>query len=503
LPLLQKLGESRDVARYKRQLEQQQKTANLINALSKGRIQYQPTAEYQPSAFTRLTGAASTGLGAYNAFQNLQAAQAAEKLAQQTGEAELGQLQRKASLQRGAADYAGDIAQQAAGIRATGPGGAGPQLGQFPTFGGQIERDREAAPGGAVAGPSLLEQMGKLDPFRVMGRQQVAREASTQAAADRAAEFDRETRRITAQAAQTRAQAAGIAAGAAPKITSATRTYWNNVGTNIGSLAPTVLSLDDFKNHPAVAGVPDVGMLGPMYESYKIGARDRTAAVGKLGNERIEEMVSAIRSQQAVKDRFDIRRSLTEVVDGILIGGGFSDIGVLKALAKLQDPGSVVRQEEFTTLKQGIALFDRAGIKVDQFFTGNQLNASGRKQVLELAYASYNERTADIDTVADSLVADYSARPGVPESLTTEDWTNASLAYRLPDPDDFISPEKRTGLEARIGGTFRTDLTNIHQFVTPIDDAETKREDEERQRRFNLEVRGVSTPSPSRYPGTY
>jgi len=230
-----------------------------------------------------------------------------------------------------------------------------------------------------------------------------------------------------------------------------------------------------------------------MYESYKIGARDRTAAVGKLGNERIEEMVSAIRSQQAVKDRFDIRRSLTEVVDGILIGGGFSDIGVLKALAKLQDPGSVVRQEEFTTLKQGIALFDRAGIKVDQFFTGNQLNASGRKQVLELAYASYNERTADIDTVADSLVADYSARPGVPESLTTEDWTNASLAYRLPDPDDFISPEKRTGLEARIGGTFRTDLTNIHQFVTPIDDEETKRQDAERQRRF-WEAKGISTP---------
>lgn len=67
----------------------------------------------------------------------------------------------------------------------------------------------------------------------------------------------------------------------------------------------------------------------------------------------------------------------------------------------------MVRQEEFTTLKQGLALFDRAGIKVDNFFTGNQLNAVGRKQVLELAYASYNQRAADIDTAVDSLVADY------------------------------------------------------------------------------------------------
>ena len=109
LPFLQKLGEGRDVRRYKQQLEQQQKTANLINALSKGRIQYQPTAEYKPSTFTRLTGAANTGLGAFNTFKNLQAQQAAQKLAQETGQEQLDALRRTASIQRGAADYAGDI----------------------------------------------------------------------------------------------------------------------------------------------------------------------------------------------------------------------------------------------------------------------------------------------------------------------------------------------------------------------------------------------------------
>ena len=105
LPLLQKLGESRDVRRYKQQLEQQQKTANLINALSRGRIQIPPTAEYQPSAFTQLGGAASTGLGAYNTFRDLTAKRAATDRAAKLAELQLQQGQRTAATQEGLADY--------------------------------------------------------------------------------------------------------------------------------------------------------------------------------------------------------------------------------------------------------------------------------------------------------------------------------------------------------------------------------------------------------------
>ena len=204
LPLLQKLGESRDVRRYKQQLEQQQKTANLINALSRGRIQIQPTAEYKPSAFTQLAGAASTGLGAYNTFRDLTAKRAAQGVAQQLSEAELAKLQREASKERGIADYAQGIGRQVEEAKRLAPGGAGPSLGRFQTFGG------EAKPGGATPGPSMLEQMGRLDPFRVMGQQQAARTASQQAEADRAAKFKRETERISARANMLRAQRTGM-----------------------------------------------------------------------------------------------------------------------------------------------------------------------------------------------------------------------------------------------------------------------------------------------------
>ena len=484
LPLLQKLGESRDVRRYKQQLEQQQKTANLINALSRGRIQIQPTAEYKPSAFTQLAGAASTGLGAYNTFRDLTAKRAATDRAATLAELQLPQGQRTAATQEGLADYysrerpkIGEWTPQPREQWGQ-PPQAAPKIGEYtpppraaaapPSTGGpQLRGGLDVGALPQFEMPKLVSSLADLDKYRVMGREQGAATERDRLAKLAADEFERETRRMTAEAQRARAQAAGLAVTVPEPMTTQEKNYYIKAARDLGSLSPNITTLQEFTNHPSLASVTDKSLLNQMYSSYKIGARDRKAALGKAANERIEDFSKAVRTQQAVKDRFDIRRSLTEIVDGILIGGGFSDIGVLKALAKLQDPGSVVRQEEFTTLKQGIALFDRAGIKVDNFFTGNQLNADGRKQVLELGYASYNQRKNDIDAVVDNLVRDYSQRPGMVEGLDDAMWANAGLPYRLADTAELVTEQKMKRLQARVGGVFRTDLNDIKQWLTP------------------------------------
>ena len=491
LPILQQLGQSRDVRRYKQQLEQQQKTANLVNALSKGRIQYQPTAEYKPSTFTRVAGAANTGLGAYQAFKGLQNQQAATDRAAQLDELRLLEAQRTGATQEGLADYYSrdrpkiDEWTPQPREQYGQPPQAAPKIGEFtppprtaaapPPTGGQVGGGLgvgQAPPSGGpqlrggldvgalpqFEAPGLVSSLANLDKYRAMGAEQ-GRIAESKRLADlQGAEFDRQTKRIAADAQAAKAAAAQTAAAAREPIKATDRTYWNDFSRNVGNLSPQVLSFEDFKNHPALANVPDDGMLKSMYTTYKLGARERATQIGKLGNERIEEMTKAIKAEAVVRERSDIRRSITEIVDGIVIGGGFGDVGVLKALAKLQDPGSVVRQEEFTTLKEGLALFDRAGIKLEGYFTGTQLNARGRKQVLELAYASYNRRMGDIDNIVDAFVTDYSGRPGVPQQLTKQDFVGASLPFRLPDPAEMITPKRKQQLEARVGGQFRTDL---------------------------------------------
>jgi hypothetical protein len=151
----------------------------------------------------------------------------------------------------------------------------------------------------------------------------------------------------------------------------------------------------------------------------------------------VNTMKDDIRQDPLIKAREDVLRALTEVMQGVFLEGGFADIGALKALAKLQDPGSVVRQEEFTTLKEGLALFDRADIKISNYFVGQQLNEAGRQAVAELALASYEARRADIDNFLDLTIKGNLNLPGL--SLT-EDLLNMSVKpYRLDTYGNVLS----------------------------------------------------------------
>ena len=151
----------------------------------------------------------------------------------------------------------------------------------------------------------------------------------------------------------------------------------------------------------------------------------------------VNTMKDDIRQDPLIKAREDVLRALTEVMQGVFLEGGFADIGALKALAKLQDPGSVVRQEEFTTLKEGLALFDRADIKLSNYFVGQQLNEVGRQAVAELALASYEARRADIDNFLDLTIKGNLNLPGL--SLT-ENLLNMSVKpYRLDTYGNVLS----------------------------------------------------------------
>ena len=484
LPLLQKLGESRDVRRYKQQLEQQQKTANLINALSKGRIQYQPTAEYQPSAFTRLTGAASTGLGAYNTFQNLQAAQAAEKLAQEKGALEVGQLQRKASLQRGAADYAGDIAQQAAGIRAAGPGGAGPQLGQFPTFGGQIEPSGirfGPPPGGAVAAPSLLEQMGRLDPFRVMGRQQVAREASAQAAADRVAEAT-EARELARQQKADRVAEATEAYTAMTdrlKVTGeVSKSLFDRYKDIVTQGAEQGISYDDVTKELDLTKLP-LQYHDSLKSLHEVGLYNRARGVNKeIADFLYKDVRQKLAGDQTLKKSGDLSFGMGLMVAGFNQQNGVGDVSMVNAAVRLSDPGVSVRPAEAKTMEEAMALAEQFGLVIsgEKLLYGDRFTPAMRNRLLQQGLAIFgNSRTLnnlklsdeaalmlphimniagqeDVSAIVEPFLKTYRLRPiedYMPGGMLgyKEEFWNAGQAWTAPAEDtDSINWEKTMGL---------------------------------------------------------
>ena len=200
------------------------------------------------------------------------------------------------------------------------------------------------------------------------------------------------------------------------------------------------LSIQEYETKPEYKSMLQFagpGAEGAIRSAFRQESRRLTDEVSARDLAQVNTMKDDIRQEPLVKAREDVLRALTEVMQGVFLKGGFADIGALKALAKLQDPGSVVRQEEFTTLKEGLALFDRADIKLSNYFVGQQLNETGRQAVAELALASYEARRNDIDNFLDQTVQGNLNLPGL---SITEDLLNMSVKpYRLDTYGNVLS----------------------------------------------------------------
>ena len=173
-----------------------------------------------------------------------------------------------------------------------------------------------------------------------------------------------------------------------------------------------------------------------------------------------------VKNEPMVKIRNDVSRGLDEVVQSSKIGGGFADIAMLKALAKLQDPGSVVRTEEYETLTQAIAVYDKAGIKLNQFFDGRRLNDRGRQTIIELAFASYNARMKEIDGFINNAISGR-----VSDFTTRNDLEKRSNPFKLPAIDIRLGEDTIKELRSRYDG-IRLDLNEIQAIGQTYNDAD-------------------------------
>jgi hypothetical protein len=180
----------------------------------------------------------------------------------------------------------------------------------------------------------------------------------------------------------------------------------------------------------------------------------------------LDSFETLVKNEPMVKIRNDVSRGLDEVVQSSKIGGGFADIAMLKALAKLQDPGSVVRTEEYETLTQAIAVYDKAGIKLSQFFDGTRLNDRGRQTIIELAFASYNARMKEIDGFINNAISGR-----VSDFTTRNDLEKRSNPFKLPAIDIRLGEDTIKELRSSYDG-IRLDLNEIQAIGQTYNDAD-------------------------------
>jgi len=206
---------------------------------------------------------------------------------------------------------------------------------------------------------------------------------------------------------------------------------------------PTIMSLDG-----ALMAREGTGLTAEdkayLWSNFNQAAAATDAALTEADRKGVSDFKNLLVKDGTLKEQAELTRALSFINNAILTGGGMADVQLMKMLARLQDPGSVVRQEEYTTLAEAIAAFERGIIKMDGWFTGNKLTDKGRSGILELAYGGYQGRAREMNRIIDLEIASQ-----VQQGFK-EDWMqSAAERFRLPKLADSFTPDQWNSVRAR------------------------------------------------------
>ena len=213
------------------------------------------------------------------------------------------------------------------------------------------------------------------------------------------------------------------------------------IASSFGAVNPG-LSKDEFFNSPIVAkagaGRPlTAEQESAMYATYKVAERDQNLALSKAARERRANFQDNMRKEEMVKARADMMRAWSMMQDGVKVGSGFGDVQLMKMLARLQDPDSVVREAEYKTLAEAVSIFEQAQVIPAGVLEGAKLTNEGRARILRLGMLAYQERMAEIDSLAEAYTASELGVPianASPEQL--QFFKLASDPFRMPPIDE-------------------------------------------------------------------
>jgi len=95
------------------------------------------------------------------------------------------------------------------------------------------------------------------------------------------------------------------------------------------------------------------------------------------------EYINQSRDYVTRRDAYDNIQSLAQS------GGGASDIALLTAFMKLQDPGSTVREGEFATAENAPGVNEKVLVQYNKLLTGDKLTPEARKKFVDVAGTTF------------------------------------------------------------------------------------------------------------------
>ena len=270
------------------------------------------------------------------------------------------------------------------------------------------------------------------------------------------------------------------------------------VASAFGTVMPG-LSEDEFFNSPAVINAAGNLEFTPaqksaMFATYKVAALDREMALSQADQERVDKFHAKLIKEPTIQIRNDVRQAMTEVITAFEEKGapGLTDIQLLKLLARMQDPGSVVREAEYNTLAQALGVFQRAGIFIQKIEKGDKLDDEARQTIFNLALSAYRNRMADIDRIATGYIeSETMPQFGRDSPEYVQMFQIASNPFRLPEIEkaklNEILGHRERFFTPPGGSTLLSNLGKVNPQVAPGAPAQGDSEAYLRQHAADLE----------------
>jgi hypothetical protein len=109
-------------------------------------------------------------------------------------------------------------------------------------------------------------------------------------------------------------------------------------------------------------------------------------------------MARDFRQEQPVKSFSEVRDAFQRIQEAAKRNDGVGDLTLLRSFAKLTDPTTGVREEEYRSMQGAMGALQKMGVQLTEgMWNGQQLTPQGRKQFLDTARSLYSRHKGSYD----------------------------------------------------------------------------------------------------------
>jgi len=264
-----------------------------------------------------------------------------------------------------------------------------------------------------------------------------------------------EARQLANRTAEAKLALINAQAAAEGKIDPGQLTQFTAIGKGFGQSNPTATWEEVSKSPEYIAALETggrqagsvfkAGWQDGQFEANKQLTLEQTTALRDFG--------SLLKGDRLLVQANDIKGFVPEAIEGAARQDGGGDLALVKAIAKIFDPGSAVLLGEAETIEDLMSKSEKMRNTYGKLVYGTRLSPRVRKVLLEQAIGSYQNRAAMVNDKLTKAAESFAGKGNLP----FDRYLRAASMYHMPPLEEYVGV--REGIFDRLNDVY----DNMHK----------------------------------------